>query len=107
VPRELQGRHERVGWRAGVLSAGTQFTCFGSTKVQILIYGMGVTNALDGVLVCLAQVHPTFTGFTSTKVQILTLCAPGAAAQWDAVLARRHALQVLTLLALLVQKYGY
>ncbi len=58
--------------------AGTQFTCFTGTKVQILIYWYKSTNT-DAAVELVALFHASLGAgnllpcFTSTKVQILTL----------------------------------
>ncbi len=60
---------------------GTQFTCFTSTKVQILCAGLYVQDVLTGT---------QFTCFTSTKVQILTHAPQGLAAHLNAEIAAQQ-----------------
>ena len=77
----------------GARDAGTQFTCFPSTKVQIL------TRAAAEAAVGARDAGGTqFTCFTSTKVQILAQKLEEQALEEE---------QDLTLLALPVHKYKY
>ena len=90
----------------GVYSAGTQFTCFTSTKAQILTrlrrpgtHPVGAQGARSGVWARIALLFQKSTYFTSTKVQTLTRLRVPAHAPLQ--------LKVLSLLALLVQKYKH
>jgi hypothetical protein len=76
----------------------TQFTCFTSTKVQIL----QLVDARAGVGIC-----TQFSCFTGSKVQILQLVAMIASLLSKVRKDHDQHAQVLSILALLVQKYEY
>jgi hypothetical protein len=82
--------------------SGTQLTSLASTPVQILTLRPSITKLVGGIdSLSAAQ----FTCFTSTKVQMLTPeelpCQPQQPPPYTATS------QLLSLLALLVQKYEY
>jgi hypothetical protein len=74
-----------------------QFTCFTSTKVQIL-----TASGVGG-----AQFTTQFACFTSTKAQILTASGVGGGGRIPGGGYAKVLSLVLSLLALLVQKYKH
>ena len=97
----------------GLRLPGTQFTCFTSTEVQILTPAKSILRESFGGL---RLPGTQFTSFASTEVQILTPTrlpgtsgreTAGGAAVLEYLTAGGTNSKVLSLLALLVQKYKY